>query len=470
MNELFRWGRSARLSGRFFLALLIVLALVKGTIYSVLVPPWQAPDEPKYLEYIWLLHEKGRLFSPGEASPSMQQEIIRSMAQYDYWALSGRPQPTPLPTSFEGVWGFSNSVLGSPPLAFLFSLPGFSLVANEGIITQLYVMRLTTVLLGAAVIAIAYLVAREVFPGDTATTRAVPALLLFMPMFSFIAGSYTNELMADFASALWLYAMVRILRKGFSPLRGMALLATLVMAYLSKRSGLFLIPLSVIFVPFLVSRGRGLGRAAAISLLGTGVMALLVLIVASLPEGGLRYALLDRYFWGPLGDFLGAFKEHDYFSYAYLDLLVKYFQTLFESFWGVFGWMNIRLDNVWYYGIGALCSAATVGVVLALLTRSEERNPLAASQQSAILLCVVAILFAIAPAIAQYSAEFTPRALPQGRYLFPVVIPVSILMVVGLRRVMPSALARVAPLLLVAFMFLFDTASLALYIYPFYYG
>ncbi len=435
-----------------------------------MVPPWQAPDEPKYLEYIWLLHEKGRLISPDDASLSMQQEIIWSMAQYDYWTLSGRPQPSSLPDSFEGVWGLSSSVLGSPPLAFLFSLPAFALVSKADIVTQLYVLRLTSVLLGVSVVVLAYFVAREVFSSDSLVTRTVPAFLLFMPMYSFIAGSYTNELMSDFAAALWLYVMVVILKRGGSALRGTALLITLAMAYLSKRSGLFLIPLTAIFVPFLVSRGKGLGRAVTISLLGTGGVALLVLIVASLPQEGLRYALLDRYFWNGLGAFLRTFGAHDYFSYAYLSLLVKYFQITFESFWGVFGWMNIRLDEIWYWAIGSLGLTATLGLVLIILPRPEERNSLAASQRSVLLLCMVAIVFAIAPVIVQYSSEFNPRAVPQGRYLFPVVIPVSLLMVVGLRRVTPRALASVFPSLLIAFMFLFDTASLALYIYPFYYG
>lgn len=47
------------MSDRAFLALLIALALLKGILYTAITPPWQAPDEPKYLEHLWLVHEKG---------------------------------------------------------------------------------------------------------------------------------------------------------------------------------------------------------------------------------------------------------------------------------------------------------------------------------------------------------------------------------------------------------------------------
>ncbi|MDO8690485.1 MAG: hypothetical protein Q7R39_10840, partial [Dehalococcoidia bacterium] len=209
------------LKGHHFLALLIALGLVKGILYSVVVPLWQAPDEPKYLEYVWLLQEKGRLVSPEDAIPSMQQAIIRSMAEDNYWSLNRLPHPSPLPVSFQEVWGGANSVLGSPPLAFLFSLPAFALVSKADIAVQLYVLRLTSVLLGLAVIVMAYLIAREVFPGNNTVIWTVPSLLLFMPMYSFIANSYTNEVMSDFSAALWLYAMVVILKRGFSVSRGL---------------------------------------------------------------------------------------------------------------------------------------------------------------------------------------------------------------------------------------------------------
>lgn len=264
--------------------------------------------------------------------------------------------------------------------------------------------------------------------------------------------------------------MVVIFNNGFSRARGAALLGTLAMAYLSKRTALFLIPLSAVCVPLLLSWKKGAGRAAAFSALGLAGIVTLVVLMASMPAGGLRWALFDRYFWGTFGAFFSAITAHDYFSYAYLELLVRYFQVLFESFWGVFGWMNVRLDDLWYWALGGLTLAAVSGVTLLLVSPQDSpESPVSRGRHIHIFL-LVSILFALGPIIAQYSSQFIPSAVPQGRYLFPVVIPISVLMVLGLRRVIPSSVVRAFPFALVSLMFLFDTASLALYIVPFYYG
>lgn len=124
------------------------------------------------------------------------------MAQFDYWAFWGRPQPTPLPTSFQQIWGSSSSALGAPPLAFLFSLPALALAAEGDAASYLYLARLTSVLLSVLVVVVGYLVAKQLFPGDSALIRVVPSFLFFLPMYSFMSASYTNQAMANLAGAL----------------------------------------------------------------------------------------------------------------------------------------------------------------------------------------------------------------------------------------------------------------------------
>lgn len=454
-----------------FVGLLVAVALVKGTLYSLVTPPWQAPDEPKHFEYVRLLNEKGRLVYPNDASPSVQRELIQSMAQFDYWTLAGRPQPPELPGTFQEVWGESSSALGGPPLPYLFSFPVFRLVWNSDVVTQLYALRLLTVFLGVMVILLAFLLGRALFPEDVTVRMALPLFILFMPMYSFVAGSYTNQLMADLAVAAALYVMVLALKKGVSLYTGLALTGTMVMAYLSKRTSLFVIPLSLAYLPLTASRGRRLFRTMGLTVLVLAGLAILMVLTASLPAGlrGLRWLLLDRYFWDGFEGFLRELRSHDYFSGAYLYLLMKYFQTLFESYWGVFGWMSIRLDPAWYWGLLVIALASVAGLGSTMISRSG-RGSLTKTQKDALVLCLAAIVLAVSPVIALYSSQFAPAALPQGRYLFPVVIPVSLIIILGLRRLVPTSLAKVYPFALVAGMFLFDTASLMLYIVPYYYG
>ena len=107
-----------------FLLLLLAISLVQGFIYSALIPPWQAPDEPRHFEYVRLLYEKRRLVGWGDVTPSVEQEIIASMDRHDFWRfgiIHAQVFPSEgLPQSFKDVWtpGVSHE-LHQPPLAYL---------------------------------------------------------------------------------------------------------------------------------------------------------------------------------------------------------------------------------------------------------------------------------------------------------------------------------------------------------------
>ena len=84
------------------LFLLIAISLVQGFIYSAIIPPWQAPDEPRHFEYVKLLYEKRRLVGWGDVTPSVEQEIIASIGAAEYEDSEGvaefvaRPSPLTL--------------------------------------------------------------------------------------------------------------------------------------------------------------------------------------------------------------------------------------------------------------------------------------------------------------------------------------------------------------------------------------
>jgi len=63
-----------------------------------------------------------------------------------------------------------------------------------------------------------------------------------------------------------------------------------------------------------------------------------------------------------------------------------------------------------------------------------------------------------------------PEALPQGRYLFPVIIPLAFLLVLGWREIIPQRLRLLALLVLLNSFFFFDLVCLVYYLIPHYYG
>ncbi|MCW4027287.1 MAG: hypothetical protein NWE76_07390, partial [Candidatus Bathyarchaeota archaeon] len=58
----------------------------------------------------------------------------------------------------------------------------------------------------------------------------------------------------------------------------------------------------------------------------------------------------------------------------------------------------------------------------------------------------------------------------QGRYLFPAIVPLSTLFILGLREFMPSSCRPRLLLISVLSLFLFDALCLTQYVLPYFYG
>jgi hypothetical protein len=59
-----------------------LLALVRGLLYVALIPPWQGPDEAGHFESVRLFAELGRIPGRADVSPTLEREIVDSMARY----------------------------------------------------------------------------------------------------------------------------------------------------------------------------------------------------------------------------------------------------------------------------------------------------------------------------------------------------------------------------------------------------
>ncbi len=124
---------------------------------------------------------------------------------------------------------------------------------------------------------------------------------------------------------------------------------------------------------------------------------------------------------------------------------VTFLTILFHSFWGQFGWMGIPLDERTYLVLAIGTAISIAGVILAvaqMATRAaSKRADLAAV---AVLAAAFAAVFA---EVVYYNVTFVQA---QGRYLFPAILSIAILMALGWYRLAqaqrPSTLPAAPPL------------------------
>jgi len=145
---------------------------------------------------------------------------------------------------------------------------------------------------------------------------------------------------------------------------------------------------------------------------------------------------------------------------------------LFETFWARFGWVNVRLDLFWYLLIGLVCLASAGGLVVFVLRRLRKGPEVNRFQNEALFLFLTAILLSLGMIVVRMIRDWdnVPRPLTQGKFLFPVIIPVATLFVLGLRELLPLQRRWVLLLGWCGVLVLVDAVGLMFNIVPFYYG
>ena len=143
-----------------FFALILLSYLVAGALYAIYTPPWQAPDEPAHFNYIRQVVQNG-------CCPRIEEGDWGS----DYLArlTSTRFAPEHL-DQLDSIQYEDHH----PPLYYLLASVAFKLSAGD-----LIALRLCSVVLGAAVVCLSYLIARRLRPSQPQVALGAMALVAF---------------------------------------------------------------------------------------------------------------------------------------------------------------------------------------------------------------------------------------------------------------------------------------------------
>lgn len=468
-------GRSLKL-----LVLFMLLSLVRGMLYAAIVPPWQAPDEPKHFEYVKLLHQKGRTIGWSDIDPSLEKEIISSMDEYDYWRSGWFLKRG---ETFQEMWGHTSHKLEQPPLSYILYVIPLFLFTGEDLARQLYAMRCVWIILSILIVVVAFLTVKELSPDDDLLLIGVVAFIVFLPMHTFVTSSINSDHLAELSTSLLMLLLAVTLRRGSTFLRIIAIALFVILGLFAKRTAFVAIPTCIAAVPIYFwgrdSRVQWRKLALAFSLVGIAIGVairfwgkLQILLAQSFPR---LWEVINHaytfYLFLPSQQFPVTF-EQGYFSYEALQAYRAYVKSLFESFWGNFGWLKAPLDTPLYLLLGLISLAAVVGLCLFAIRAMRTPDLLPKWQKGTLLVFSLSVLFAfiiiIAKQIRDWGYEWGGR--PQGRFLFPVIIPIAILFTLGLRELVPARYRRQFLFGYVGCFIAFDFLCLIRYIIPFFYG
>ncbi len=246
------------------LALLLLATFLKGWVWSVVVPLWQACDEYSHFGYVQeVTRQCAWPIWPPKQIPTERVLSWDLMRPFD---LSGQREPLDL--SLAGLAQIdglkqrldtpsahtdllpNNWLLfferQHPPLYGTLLAPVHHLWTGDNILVRVAWMRLATVLMAVCTVGCAYGLVRTLWPSRPWLPIAVATLVSFHPLFTFYT-SIVNNLALEclcFAALVWL--LVIVARHGMNWRRGLALAGALSGGLLTRSSFLAALPLVMI--------------------------------------------------------------------------------------------------------------------------------------------------------------------------------------------------------------------------------
>jgi hypothetical protein len=414
-------------------ATILAVFLLLGLAYSVVNPLHEATDELRHYRFIRHLIQLDTLPVQGGLSCSTQGHhpplYYATAALFTGWIDTGREvchEPPGNPFWAYRYWevGRDNKNQYLHGIDETFPWRGEALSAH--------LARIVNLLLGAGAVWLTWATARVIWPTRPALAAGSAAFIAFNPMFLYMAAAINNDVIAALAGAAITYACVRLLfdERGLTWQWGAWLGFLYGVALLSKFNLAAIIVVIEAAVTWIAWRRGQWRQWLVVNSLIVGVTGLLAgwwfvrnMILYGEPTGFERLTEL----WGVRDprDSLG--------------LAVSELPYAWTSLWGRFGYGQIPLPTIIYAGLFVVLLLSVAGYLITFYRRwsykrTGESEPTVNSSQLhpiipalLILTLNVALFFAVL-----FNYLLVSPAGPMGRFFFPALPSLAILMFYGL--------------------------------------
>ncbi len=466
-------GRTRRLG-----AWLFAIAAINAVCWALITPAFQAPDEVDHFAYTQSLMERGHSPSRVFGSPQRRWSSSESIALEDIrlftdhvvgdsrapWLSSVQRadrERMALSRARRDDGGGSETAATHAPPYYLALAPAYLATRDGSIFSQLTLMRLSSALIGALSALFTYLMGRELAPRRPWLGVLAALLVAFEPMYGFISGAVNNDVGVNAGAAALELLLLRMLRRGIDVRWGALTGALLLILPVVKGTAYSLYPVAALV--FMATLLRHHGRRA---LRGWGALAVAAAIVYEMStrlDGALQPSTPNAPVVGPSANANFAALHHPfgYLSYLWqvflprLSFMAPHFQgsaypgfVIFdERAWGAFGWYAV-LYPPWVYSV--ILAAMLATPLLAVWAARREWTWVRAHA----LECAAVVLMPLAVIVGFFAAYYTGGSRPAiaefGRYAFPAIGPLALLVVGALHAFGRPRMLAVGASLLVA--------------------
>ncbi|MBM3127439.1 MAG: DUF2142 domain-containing protein [Chloroflexi bacterium] len=457
-----RFGADKYRQWVFILICAIYLALAFA--YAILVPPWEAPDEPAHYLYVMQLAERAR--PPLEPAVRQRDSFCRDYpylsSNYEWFqpALGYLPAaviyktldilaPGSLPRWIPPLNPqFCSDASTHPNLFTHPSLKVFEVWKNGW---GLLVIRIYLSLLGLVVIYATYRIGCICDKNEGWLGIVAAGWVAFLPQFTFVnANARSDTLTNAIAALVFLLAIlmqtsparINKLALGIGVLLGLGLL--------SKYTFVYIVPVALL-AAMLTNP-----RASRVWLKPATLMVLPALVLVAtyyLTFNEARVALTYTF------DSMLQVKPNA----LTWDYVTKIFQPLFvDFFFARFGWANIAVPATWSR---VALGGWIIGAMISLTQVWRQRKQPETTILKIIALLSVGIFLAVTGVYRFNLSQFQP----QGRFLFPVIVAWAVFGFWGWWQVLSARGKKIVTIAALGFMLAFNLYALLFVLVPAYY-
>ena len=460
-------------------AWLFAIAALNFACWGLITAPFQAPDETDHFAYTQSLVERGRAPSRDAAAPLRRWSSAETLALEnigwftDHRALDSRPPWLALqeseyrmqaaalhPRADDG--GGAETAATHGPIYYAALVPAY-LAAGSSPFSQLTMMRLASALIGALTVLFTFLLARELAPGRPWLAVLAALLVAFQPMYGFISGAVNNDAGVNAAAAALELLLIRVLRRGVTVTTGALTGAVLLALPLIKGTGLSLYPVAALALIAALWRHRARADvrgwiAFAVCAVSLGLLSAYVLggvHTASAPAGASAISSNASAVSGALHD------VPDFLSYLWqvflprLPFMTAHFPasgypayTIFVvRGWAAFGSYTVTFPH-WVYVV--ILVAMISAIPLSMLAAWREWIWIGRNWLELLVLISMPVAVIVGFEAAYYTPGTRPVIAEVGRYAFPAIGPLAVLVVGALHAFGRRRMLAVGTGLLVA--------------------
>jgi hypothetical protein len=211
-----------------------LVALANGLAWSLIVPPFEVPDENAHYAYVAQVAERGTLPHPGPPGGPLSPAEDATLAAIGFYEMVGEPH-NPAPFSalqqrqIEAVGHAKLSTRGdgdaltatnNPPLYYALEAIPYKLGSSGTVLDRLALMRALSALMGAVTVLLVYLFLMELLPGRRWAWSVGALAVAFQPLFGFMSGGVNSDNLIYLTAAGTLWGVARMFRRGLTPASG----------------------------------------------------------------------------------------------------------------------------------------------------------------------------------------------------------------------------------------------------------